>query len=120
MTVRAKDIWGILISNERFFTKTEMAYARRLVRWTRAANSLFDYERYLKHVKSLGLAKQKNEVNFLVHIFDQVGIKLGYFELRHYQNGGQREERSLSTKHCLATDAEIQDLFKTRPLRKSA
>ena len=115
MTVRTRDIWEVLVSNELFFSKMEQGYAKRLVRWSSSANSLFNYESYLKFVKSLGLAKQKQEVNFLVRIFAQAGIKLGYFELRFYQNGGEREEKkrdSLVKKHCLATDVEIQKLFK--------
>ena len=119
MTVRTRAIWDVLIENENFFNKTEQAYAKRLVRWTSSANSLFDYVSYLKFVKSLGLAKQKQEVNFLVRIFNQAGIHLGYFELRFYQNGeerGQKVRKQSREKHCLATDSEIQNLFRKRLL----
>ena len=71
MTVRAREVWEVLISNEQFFSKTEQAYAKRLVRWTTSASSLFDHVSYLKYVKSLGLAKQKQEVNFLVVFFSE-------------------------------------------------
>ena len=113
MTASTREVWEVLLSNELFLNKMELAYAKRLVKWTQSGDTPFDHIGYLNFVQSLGLAKQKQEVNFLVKIFEEAGIHLSFFELRFYQNGRSEPiipRVKLVTKACLASNEQIQAL----------
>ena len=115
MTVLTRDIWRVLLANERFLTKTENVYAKRLVKWSSSGSRPFEYSNYLQYILSLRLVKQKQEVNFLVRIFKQAGVELGFFELRFYQNGENADPAprpKILKKACLASDEEIQKMVK--------
>ena len=115
MTVATRRIWEVLSANESFFNKSEEAYAKRLVCWTKNASAPFQHLKYLKYVQSLHLVKQKQEVNFLIQIFRQADIHLSFFEKRHFQNdrGSQTIRRSPKrAKTCLASDSDIQALIR--------
>ena len=111
MTVRTKQVWDAILKNEKYYNKMEYAYAKRLIKWSKSANTPFNHIHYLEHLQSLKLSKQKSEVTFLVKIFECVGLSLNQFELRHFQNEnkGQRTRPAIRKKAALASDAEIQD-----------
>ena len=114
MTIVTKQVWDVLLSNEKFMNKMEHAYAKRLIRWTRSASSKFDHIAYLEYIQSLNLTKQKSEVNFLVKIFGCAGIRLNFFELRYFQNESVENTVAkpiVNRKTALATDDEIQALI---------
>ena len=114
MTILTRKVWDVVLQNERFYNKTEYSYAKRLIKWTTSANSVFDHIGYLEFIQSLKLAKQKSEVNFVVKIFGCAGIKLNEFELRHFQNEraeGPMARASVQKKAALASDIDIQDMI---------
>ena len=115
MTISTRKIWDVLLANEEFLTEIENVYAKRLIKWTSNGSAPFIYANYLKYVQSLRLVKQKQEVTFLVRIFKEAGIRLGHFEIRHFQTvtSSEGSGRQLKTsKACLARDEEIQEMVK--------
>ena len=114
MTTLTRQVWDVVLQNERFYNKMEYAYAKRLIKWTTSANAVFDHIAYLEYIQSLKLVKQKQEVNFLVKIFGCAGLKLNEFELRHFQNErkeGPLARASVKKKAALASDGDIQVLI---------
>ena len=111
MTVFTRDVWAALIRNEKYLNRMEMAYAKRLIKWSSAGGRPFKHIAYLEHILSLNLTKQKTEVNFLVSVFECVGLKLSPFELRYFQNERSKapsQRKKIAQKKALAEDSEIQ------------
>ena len=110
----AGDVWDLFVSNEKFLTKMETSWAKRLIAWTDYRTQKFPATSYLNYVLSLNLAKQKPEVQFLINTFECLGVKLNFFEKRYFLNKkGEKvkDVESRKRKKALATDREISDFL---------
>ena len=121
MTILTEKIYNVLVTNENFFGRNEQTFARRLIKWSKGPKHQFCHRTYLNYVLKLNLAKQKVEVQFLVKVFGEAGIKMNAFEIRYYETARVSklsQPNPANQKAALAKNSEIQGSCQTNHKRK--
>ena len=67
---------------ERYLTKRQIGYCKRLIRWTNYDDPTLSCDRYLDYLRGLKLACYKTEARFIVEVFTYAGFRPSPFQVR--------------------------------------
>jgi len=78
--VKVQMVAKFLLSQEQFFTKGELVFARNLIKWLPYEQTSIEPSQYFEYLRSKRLKNHKQEAKFCVDIFEHCGVT--YIEFR--------------------------------------